>query len=105
MQKVVNPLGEHEEVLVARDHHPARVDTRPARVREQRDEHLGHPTALRSRIDVPHHAPVKSLAAALDGMHQTLVVLGREHRPKGLQVQRADWHMRQNRHQRRSYSD
>src|SRR5450432_3809769 len=100
----MDPLSENEEVLVTPDHHPARVDARPARVGEQRNEHLGHAAALGGRVDVPQDAPVKRLAAALHRTQQALVVLVREHRLKALQVQCANGHVRQGGHRRRSYA-
>ena len=100
VQEVVDPLGEDEEVLVALDHHPARVDAGPARVGEERDEHLGNAAALGGRVDVPYDAPVEHLAAAPHGAQHALVVLGREHRFEALQVERADGHVGERGHRR-----
>ena len=102
VQEVVDPLGEDEEVLVALDHHPARVDAGPARVGEQRDEHLGNAAAAGGRVDVPYDAPVEHLAAAPHGAQDALVVLGREHRSEALQVECADGHVGERGHRRRS---
>ena len=65
VQEIVDPFGEDKEVVVTRDHHPARVDAGPARVGEERDEHLGHAAALGGRVDVPQHPPGERLAAPL----------------------------------------
>ena len=42
-----------EELLVALHHHPAGVDAGTSQVAEQEVQHLGDPTALLGRVDLP----------------------------------------------------
>ena len=64
VQRVMEALGEAEEVGVPLDHGPARVDALAPRVGQQRAQHLGHAAALGGRVHVPDGAPVEQLAAA-----------------------------------------
>ena len=56
VQPVVDALADREERSVSTDHQPTSVDTRPAGIGEQRDQHLRHPAAARRRVDVPDPA-------------------------------------------------
>ena len=59
VQRVVDALGEREELGVAVEHQPAVVDAGAPPVREQRLQHLGHPAAVGGRVDVPDDAVVE----------------------------------------------
>jgi len=48
----VESLRDREELGVAGDHDPVHLDPEPARVPEQRSEHLGDPATPRGRVDV-----------------------------------------------------
>ena len=73
---VVQALGDHEELGVAGDHHPAAGDPRVLDVAEQHLEHLGHAAADRGRADVPQR-PAAELAPELTGrLHQPREPLG-----------------------------
>ena len=65
VQVVVEPLREGEELRVARQHEPAGVDARAARVREQRAEHLGDAAAGRGRVDAPDRPVPERVPRAL----------------------------------------
>jgi hypothetical protein len=57
----MDALGDREEVRIALDHQPARVDAGAADIGEQRLQHLGDTAAGRRRIDVEHRAALERL--------------------------------------------
>ncbi|MBW2419861.1 MAG: hypothetical protein JRH19_15045 [Deltaproteobacteria bacterium] len=67
MEGVVQALGDAEELGIALDHHPARVDSGAARVAEQRLEHLRHTATHRGGVHVPHDPARKAFAQGLGG--------------------------------------
>ena len=90
VQAVVQALGDAEEVLVAADGHPARVDLHAARVADQGAQHLGHPAAVRSGVDVPEDAIRQQLASARDRVLELRQALRREDVAEALGVERCD---------------
>jgi hypothetical protein len=54
IEPVVDPLGDREELRVALDHQPTRVDPCAASIRQERLQHLGDSAAGRRRVDVQH---------------------------------------------------
>ena len=53
VEQVMDAFGDLEELVVALDHHPAGVDAGTGQVAEQEVQHLGDPTALLGRVDLP----------------------------------------------------
>ena len=94
-----------KNVGVAGDHHPARVDAGAARVGEQRDA-ASRRRRRRAAVELTFHTtrPSNTSRPRCSGAHEALVVLGREHRLEALEVQRADRHVGEGGHGRRSYA-
>jgi hypothetical protein len=98
VQAVVDALGDREELLVALDHHPLGVDVRPARVGEQRLEHLGHAAAARGRVHVPDRAAVEQIARLTGALHDPLEALLVEHALEALEREAAHLDAGEHRH-------
>ena len=79
VEEVVDPLGDLEELGVALDHGPARVDAGALRVADQRQQQLHHAAALGGRADVPDRALAEQLAGGADAVRELLERLGLEH--------------------------
>ena len=79
VEEVVDPLGDLEELGVALDHGPARVDAGALRVADQRQQQLHHAPALGGRADVPDRALAEQLAGGADAVRELLERLGLEH--------------------------
>ena len=90
VQAVVQALGDAEEVLVAADRHPARVDLHAARVADQRAQHLGDPATVRGGVDVPEDAIGQQLAPVRDRLLELRQALRREDVTEALGIQRRD---------------
>ena len=88
VQAVVQALGDVEELRVARDRHPARVEAGAAHVADQRPQHLRHAAAVRGGVDVPEGPPFQQLAPARDRMLEIRQALGREDVAEALGVER-----------------
>ena len=70
VEDVVDPLGDLEELGVALDHGPARVDAGALRVADQREQQLDHAAALGGRADVPDRALAEQLAGGADAVRR-----------------------------------
>jgi hypothetical protein len=84
VQVVVDSLGDTEELRVARDRQPARVQSRSVDVADQRPQHLGHSAASRRRVDVPDGAVAERLPRRCDRLLEPLVLPHGEHGDKAL---------------------
>ncbi len=62
VQSVVQALGDVEEQRPAVDDDPARVHAGPARIGQQRAQHLGHAAAVRGGVHAPDDASLQQLA-------------------------------------------
>ena len=79
VEEVVDALGDLEEVGVALDHGPARVDAGALGVADQRQQQLHHAPALGGRAHVPDRALAEQLAGGADAVGELLERLGLEH--------------------------
>ena len=61
VKPVVEALGDAEELGIAVDHQPARIDPAPTRVADQRTQHLRDPASAPRRVDVPERSLVQQL--------------------------------------------
>ena len=52
VEAVVESFGHSEELVVASDHQPVRLEPHPTAVAEQRRKHLRHAAAVSRRVDV-----------------------------------------------------
>src|SRR5215216_2540523 len=79
VQQVVDALGDGKEVLVALDHHPAGIDPRASQVAEQEVQHLGDPTALLGRVDLPQPSAGKPIGRLRQPVQEAAAVVGVKH--------------------------
>ena len=61
MEPVVDSLGDPEKLLVTSDRQPAGIHPGPARIRQQRLQHLRNTPAACGGVDVPDHTPGQDL--------------------------------------------
>ena len=64
VQAVVQALGDAEELGVAADGDPSRVDADAAHVADERAQHLGDAAAMSGGVHVPERPPVQQLTPA-----------------------------------------
>jgi hypothetical protein len=79
-----------EELGIALDDHPAGVHTGPARIGDQRHEHLGDAAPACRRVDAPHDPAGQQPLCARDRGIELTDLLRREHVPEALPPQRRD---------------
>ena len=87
VQPVVQALCDAEELGVALDHDPARIDPTAARVADQRAQHLGDAAAVGGRVDVPERPRLEQLAPAGQRVLEGRERVGGEHGAQTLGVQ------------------
>jgi hypothetical protein len=90
VQVIVNSFGDGEEFGVALDHYPTRVDSRAARVREQRLQHLCDAAAGGGGVDVPDGATGKGWGCASERVTSARGLLRRKQRNQPLRREAAD---------------
>jgi hypothetical protein len=85
MQAVMDALGQREELAIASDHLPARVNACPARVGQERGEHLGHTAATGGGAHVPDSAPGEQRLGGVDAVPHLLEALWVQYRSEPFQ--------------------
>ena len=90
VEAVVEALGDAEEVGVAVDHDPARVEPGAADVADQRAQHLGDAAAVRGRVDGPERPAGEQFPAARDGVLEARQPVRREHAAEALRMEAGD---------------
>src|SRR5215203_2110605 len=75
----MDAFGDREELLVALDHHPAGIDTGANQVAEQEGQHLGDPTALLGRVDLPQPPATQPLSRQLQATQEAAAGVGVKH--------------------------
>ena len=90
VQAVVQALGDAEELGVAADGDPSRVDADAAHVADQRAQHLGDAAAVSGGVHVPERPPVQQLAPAGHRVLELRQALGREDVAEALGIERRD---------------
>jgi hypothetical protein len=79
MQQVMDALGDGKELLVALEHHPAGIDARTGQVAEQEVQHLGDPTALLGRVDLPQPPATQPLGRLRQPVQEAAAVVRVKH--------------------------
>jgi hypothetical protein len=79
VEQVMDAFGDLEELLVALDDHPAGVDARASQVAKQEVQHLGDPTALLGRVDLPQPPTGEPLGRPRQPAQQAAAVLRVKH--------------------------
>jgi hypothetical protein len=87
VQVIVDALRDPEELGIALDNRPTRVDAGAAGIGQQGLQHLGNPAAACGRVDVPDDPIVEQLQRPDDRVDEQLVTVGGEHilEPFGLE--------------------
>jgi len=90
VEMVVHALRDREEARIAVDDEPSRVDPDPARICEERPEHLGDPAARRGRVDVEDGPTGQRVACSPSGLVEPLRAFRSDERRQSLGGQRLD---------------
>jgi hypothetical protein len=102
VEAVVDPLRDREELGIAGDPHPVRLESDPTHVAEQRREQLGHPASGRGRVEV-HDAPASEPRAQFGGpLHERIDALPPDERLEAARIDRAGIDFRGRGHRRQS---